>query len=246
MKTSSPRILIIFLVLILCSSPLAFAAHSTYTLLPDTPYATEICINTAPISGPAVLVLGGVHGNEPAGSLAAERLCTTEVQRGTLVVIPRVNHLALKQNIRTLPEIGDINRAYPGLGESPAHQIAGSIVELASRHSISLVIDMHEARTFHRLDHESLGQSVLFANNTRSTDLAIDLVDAINSTLLEPHRKFSLVAHPAPFSAAEYFGRNARIAAFTMETSSKQPVGERVDQHIFLVHALLKWEGLLP
>ena len=246
MRNFFPRIFISLLALILCSVSVAFAAHATYTLLSDTPYATEICINTAPISGPAALVLGGVHGNEPAGSLAAERLCATEVQRGTLIVIPHVNHLALKQNTRTLPEIGDINRAYPGIGDTPAHRIAGSIVEFASRYPVSLVIDLHEARTFHRLDHDSLGQSVLFANNTRSTELAIDLVDAINATLPEPHRKFSLVAHPAPSSAAEYFGSSARIAAFTMETSSKQPIEERVAQHIFLVRALLKQEGLLP
>ena len=222
------------------------AAYSTDTLLPGTSYATKVCINASPISGPAALILGGVHGNEPAGSLAAEQLCVLDIQRGTLIVIPSVNATALAQHVRTLAETGDINRAYPGLGNTPAHQIAAAIVDIANRHSISLLIDMHEARTFHRKDRSSLGQSILFANNTRSTDLAMDLVDEINATLSDSWLKFSLIAHPIGNSAAEYFGRQPNVASFTMETSSTQPIADRISQHLFLAKSLLRREGILP
>jgi len=224
----------------------AGAEHFTEIMLPGTPYATDVCVNTSAVPGPAVLILGGVHGNEPAGSLAAQSLCRLEIMRGILIVMPRVNRLALELRVRTLQEIGDINRAYPGNdGDTPAHQIAKAIVEVADRNSVALVIDLHEARTFHRLDRTSLGQTILFASNMRSTELAMDAVDAINACIAAPHRKFSLVAHPVRGSAAEYFGRNPQTAAFTIETSSQQTPEERTQQHAFLAKFFLRREGLL-
>ena len=91
---------------------MAFAAE-TFPLQAGTRWETSGCIVTSRLEGPAVLVLGGVHGNEPAGALAAAQLCSETLAKGTLVVVPRVNPLGLNQAVRFLPEIGDMNRVYP-------------------------------------------------------------------------------------------------------------------------------------
>ena len=41
-------------------------------LMADTPWATSLSIRSSGVRGPAVMILGGVHGNEPGGWLAAD------------------------------------------------------------------------------------------------------------------------------------------------------------------------------
>jgi hypothetical protein len=108
-----------------------------------------------------------------------------------------------------------------------------------------MLIDLHEGRAFHLLDKTSVGQTILFAANDRSTLLAMDLAAYINKQIPERHRRFSLVAHPVPHSAAHYIAEHYKIAAFTLETAGVQPLADRVAQHIALVTFLLSQEGLL-
>ena len=232
------------LLLVLSLPCVGLSAESV--VLPGTPYATKTHINLGVLPGPAVLILGGVHGDEPAGSLAAEKICNLAVKRGTLLVIPRVNTLALDQGVRTLPHIGDINRAYPGTPDgSPAEQIAYAVTSLLEQYNVTLLIDLHEGRAFHLLDKTSVGQTILFAANDRSTLLAMDLAAYINKKISERHKRFSLVAHPVPHSAAHYAAEHYKIAAFTLETAGVQPLADRVGQHVALVTFLLGQEGLL-
>lgn len=222
------------------------SAQSVEVLLPGSLYSTEIYINQASAPGPTILVLGGVHGDEPAGSLAAEEIRKFPVKRGTLIVIPRVNTLALDQGARTLSHIGDINRAYPGKPDgSPSEQIAYAIADLIELHTVTMLIDLHEGRAFHRLDKTSVGQTILFAANDRSTLLAMDAADHINKQIQERYKRFSLVAHPVPHSAAHYAADRFGIAAFTLETAGVQPLADRVAQHVTLALFLLQQKGLL-
>lgn len=221
-------------------------AQSDVTLLPDSPYSTEIVIKQSSIPGPAVMVLGGVHGNEPAGSLAAKTISQLTVVKGTLIVIPRVNKLALQNSVRTLDHIGDVNRAYPGRPDgTPAEQIAFAIDELLLKYKVTMLIDLHEGRAFHRLDKSSVGQTILFAANERSALLAMDAADHINRRISERNKQFSLVAHPVPKSGAHHAAERYGIAAFTLETAGTQQLAKRVNQHISLVTYLLQREGLL-
>ena len=43
--------------------------------------------------GPTVMIVGGVHGNEPGGWQAAEQIASWELSRGSLLVVPRANIL---------------------------------------------------------------------------------------------------------------------------------------------------------
>lgn len=224
----------------------AVASAQPDTLLPATPYSTAVIVRETAVPGPAVIVLGGVHGDEPAGSLAAAEIAAAAVRRGTLIVIPRVNTLALDQGVRTLDTIGDINRAYPGkAGGTPAEQIAAAICALLERYQVSMLIDLHEGRAFHRLDQTSVGQTILFAANSRSALLAMEAAETINRQIGERHRQFSPAAHPLPHSAAHYAAERYGIAAFTLETAVVQPLADRIAQHVALVSCLLRQEGLL-
>ncbi|MCX7780882.1 MAG: succinylglutamate desuccinylase/aspartoacylase family protein [Negativicutes bacterium] len=240
------RVLVLVLVIICyLTLPCGAAGWESFELLADTPYATRVYVATGDINTPKVLVLGGVHGNEPAGAAAARQLCSLRVKRGTLIIIPEVNRLALQERVRTLPEIGDVNRAYPGNGEgTPAERLAAAVVSVYERYGVTLFVDLHEARTFRKLDKTSLGQSVLYAPNDKSAMFALDAVEAVNEIIAEPYKKFIFGGHPIVGSGAWYFGARLGAAAFIIETSKEQPLTERTRQHMAVVRHLLAAEGM--
>jgi predicted deacylase len=217
-------------------------------LMPGTVYKTAAYIRkVAENPLPVVLVVGGIHGSEPAGAAAAEKMRATRIKAGTLIVVPRANNLALKANRRTLPEIEDINRAYPGRKNgTPAERIAFEITGLFRRYKVSMVIDMHEARDFAYIDKTSLGQSILPAVNPQSRALAKKAIAYINATLQKPQEKF-VVKRSGPVAGSTAFAAGSlfNAAAFTVETSKRQPLKERVRQHLAIAEFLLAEAGLL-
>ena len=242
----SIKILAVCLLLTGLLSAAAMAAPATFVLQEGTRWETIGCIVDSGVPGPVALILGGVHGNEPAGAVAAEGVCAFRPVRGKLVVAPRVNAPGLQQSLRYLPEAGDMNRAYPPAGnETPADRMGAEIIGLMNHYKISMLIDLHEARTFHKIDRTSLGQTLLFADNSASTGLAMDTVEAVNRQIADDVVKFSLVGHPIRSSSAWYAGKFLGIAAFTVETSSRQPLAERARQHFLVVTELLTAGGWL-
>ena len=120
-------------------------------LLAGTPWETSAVIRHSGARGPTVLVLGGVHGNEPGGWLAAETLADIELSRGSLVVVPRANVVATQLLERTTEELGDLNRLYPGssLAELPMARMASRIIALARHFEAELLLDLHESWQFY-------------------------------------------------------------------------------------------------
>ena len=241
------RILMLAVALFISFLPAGDAAVERFALQAGTRWETSGCIVDSGQPGPVALILGGVHGNEPAGAAAAEKICGFSPVAGKLVVVPRVNPLGLKDNVRYRSEIGDMNRVYPPSSEGmPAEQLGAEMIRLMEQWRINMLIDLHEARTFHKLDRTSLGQTLLFADNSASAELAMDTVEAVNRGISEDVKKFAMVGHPIRSSSAWYAGKYLGIAAFTVETSSRQPLQDRVEQHLAIVRELLAAGGWLP
>ncbi len=127
------------------------AGREEIALLEGTEWETPLIAQHSGEEGPAVLVLGGVHGNEPGSWLATEEIAEWQPLRGSLIVIPRANIVATRIGERTLPELGDLNRLYPGSddAELPMSRMAAQIVEAAQRYRVSLVLDLHESWGFY-------------------------------------------------------------------------------------------------
>ena len=239
----------ISLILVLCLALTATAALAAdrFTLLAGTRWETEGCIADSGQPGPTALVLGGVHGSEPAGALAAAQVCTFQPMTGKIVAVPRVNIPGLAAKLRYVPDGGgDMNRVYPPEnGETPAERMGEAIIALMEEHRIRLFVDLHEARTFHKLDPTSLGQSLLPANNPASDAMAMAAIEAVNREIDEEVKKFTRLGPPIRRSAAWYAGKALGIAAFTVETSAQQPLADRVGQHLAVVKELLMTGGWL-
>jgi N-alpha-acetyl-L-2,4-diaminobutyrate deacetylase len=96
--------------------------------------------------GPTVLVLGGVHGDEPEGQVAALRLAReTEPAdvAGRLIIVPCASIEASHANTRLWPSGANFNRSFPGAPDGPLDQ---QLADFITRYLIAeseIVIDMH-------------------------------------------------------------------------------------------------------
>lgn len=172
--------------------PVPPAGRELRTLLPGDEYATTAVLTHSGIEGPRVLVLGGVHGNEPGGWMAAEAIAGWEVTRGSLVVVPRANVLATYAFQRTLDGFGDLNRLYPGAPDGPPMaRMARAIVELAREIDADLAVDMHESwgfyneRTADQNGTAFIGQTVTSVGSTFQRNAIRDTIARVNERLSE-------------------------------------------------------------
>jgi len=220
--------------------------HTVVELVPGTPYMTKAYIYESANAGPTVMVVGGIHGNEPAGSLAALRFLEIPVRKGKMIVIPKANTLALDADIRTLPEIEDLNRAYPGkIDGTPAQRITYDIVALMKKYQVAMVLDLHEGYAFNAVDPKSVGETVLPGTDDVSVLLAMDAVEHINKQITEAKKKFSVLANPIAGSTAHYANTVLKVPAFTVETSGDQPLEDRVHFSFEITKFILSSQGVI-
>jgi predicted deacylase len=97
--------------------------------------------------GPTVLVLGGNHGDEYQGQIAAMKLArelTPEMISGRIILIPSLNFPAARAATRLSPLDGmNMNRAFPGQPEGPVtSQIAHYLTTVLFPMS-DVIIDIH-------------------------------------------------------------------------------------------------------
>jgi N-alpha-acetyl-L-2,4-diaminobutyrate deacetylase len=74
-------------------------------------------VSVANGAGPSVVVIGGVHGDEPEGQVAALNLARTlqpEQVTGRVVIVPCASPEASKAYTRTWPSGINFNRSFPG------------------------------------------------------------------------------------------------------------------------------------
>ncbi len=67
---------------------------STSSILEGTLYETPVYTFSSNVEGPKVAIIGGIHGDEVAGWMAAERLIERTDYKGTVMIIPYANILA--------------------------------------------------------------------------------------------------------------------------------------------------------
>lgn len=121
------------------------------TLMEGTPSATPLVIRHSGVEGPVVMILGGVHGNEPGSWLATDVIADWVPDAGSLLVVPRANVIALENFVRTYDDLGDLNRLYPGNPESdlPMERMSHQILEAAREFGVELLLDLHESWAFY-------------------------------------------------------------------------------------------------
>ena len=203
--------------------------------------------------GPSVLVIGGTHGNEPAGAVAAFQLhkvlLQRSIQRGRVIIIPDANKWGLRMNIRYLPAellsfglLGkiDLNRSYSHRGEESRTRISYQVEELVLESD--WVIDLHEGYDFHQLNPQSMGSGIYPGKTMLSKQMTHPLLDAVNQIIQVPEYQFISKEWPDENGTLRMFCDEQDIHYTLVETSGQdniQPIPVRVQQHLVILRELL-------
>lgn len=128
------------------------------TIMEGTESETPIYRIEADSSGPTAVVVGGVHGDEVNGYLAAEAVAGWTIDRGTLVVIPWANVVGIEAHERAAPG-GDLNRQFPP-GRQPTSELARALWREIVGADPDAVLDLHRSRGIYRTHARWVGQVV--------------------------------------------------------------------------------------
>ncbi len=184
--------------------------------------------------GPVVMIVGGIHGDEPAGARAAEQIRHWKITQGKLIVVPKANKPALQNQTRRMPTLpkdrSDLNRNFPKAeGESPRCELSAALWTFVRAHHPDWLLDLHEGSDFTQLNKKSVGSSIIAAKSTEAKKKACRMLEALNDTIEEPEKKFVLKSPPASGSlaraAAERLGIESMILETTMKDQPLSPCG---------------------
>ena len=160
------------------SGTAAASDRTSYSIRTGTEEETDVYVTEGAASGPTVLVVGGLHGNEACGYRAAERIKDWRIDAGTLVVLPRANVTAIEAGHRPWGT-WDLNRHFPS-GERPKSRLAQAIWDdVVVEHDPDFVWDLHSSRGIHSED-EGVGQAVFPTRAGDAREQAADVRAFLN------------------------------------------------------------------
>lgn len=148
-------------------------------------------------AGPTVLVLGGTHGDEYEGQVAALRLARDlrpEQVSGRVIVLPCLSPGASKAGTRLWPSGANLNRSFPGSPSGPAHEQLADFITRFLLPISDVVIDMHSGGNsswyvpvshMHVVDDPEQRRAMLAAMQAWNTDYHYLYIDIAGTGLLD-------------------------------------------------------------
>ncbi len=218
-----------------------------------TRYETPIITIDSGVAGPTILVVAGQHGNEPAGSAAADGIAHWDLAKGKLIVIPRANVPALRSGTRYSPSANDLlknlNRNFPraiGRGKALGPR-AQAIWDVADQERSAWILDLHEGFDFHRINPRSVGSTIIHRDKPEVTPVMEKALAAVNATISVEERRFISKTVPGPVEGGLIRAAEDRLGSHgaVLETTSKdQWLATRSRQHRLMVSAIFQELGI--
>jgi predicted deacylase len=208
-------------------------------------YAVPYYIIDSNIPGPAICIIGGTHGNEPAGCRTAQELLKLKPDRGKLIIIPAANRRAVKENRREIPGEGDLNRCFPGSAAgSVMEELALEILKMMQEQKIGVLLDLHESLDYYLVNNQYVGQTVIAYENEMSVWAGEMAVEKVNAGIEIPAERFTLLKNPVRGSTAWAAGKYLQISAFTVETCKKLKLSARTAYMRQIIGSILAEVGV--
>lgn len=216
----------------------------TFLLLEGTPLETEVCLLSGNEEGAAVYVIAGIHGDEEAGILAADRLKSGAVEKGLLYILSPANGYGAEMCQRKTEEGRDLNRNFPGDPQGwDAERLAAAIYRDIEEKRPAVVLDLHEAHAGTE-QTDALGNSIICHSLDGIGELVLELLAASQDGrfLSSP---FTLYGSPPAGSINRTVTEELGIPVITVETFREEPLEERVEKHLLTVEFVLEYYGLI-
>lgn len=193
---------------------------------------------------PTILIIGGIHGNEPGSYFSAALLAQYyTVTKGTVWIIPDLNRPSILQNSRGI--YGDMNRKFADINESdPDYETVSAIKKIIKDPQISLILNLHDGHGFYRKEYHNtifnpnawgqtcvIDQGDLNASHPFSNlnQIATRVSDSVNQHLIEEHHSFDVRNTNTRFDdetmrhSLTYYAVTHNKPAFAIETSKNLP-----------------------
>jgi len=266
---ASPRILYSILLALLlpaglltASGGVAYQTHKIYFKNTDHELNVYRIFGSAP--GKTLLVLGGIQGNEPGGYLSADRLIDTRLEKGNLIIVPRVNFYSILLSDRGAN--GDMNRKFDSTDHSDKDLLIIDKLKDLIRESDCL-LNLHDGSGYYSPRHESplrnpdmYGQSIIADCNrfySKRYQQTFDLAQtaktvcaSVNNRIENPKHHFlfhnhntgaDTTRHPEQRKSATYFAlTQCEIPAFGIETSKNiNDLDMKVHYQTMVIHEFM-------
>ncbi len=211
-------------------------------IMAGTPHETKLYIKQGGNTGGTVFVIGGCHGDETAGYLAADKMKKWQVTAGTLWLIPRAHVTAITRGVRAYP--GNMNRMFPGRPDGDVmERLAYETWRAIATAHPDLLLTLHESVGFHREDPARFGQTLTF-DFPELVPVFRPFIDAVNSTISDKRNWFSAFVYPVETCPTYCAYKMLGIPATSIETCRKLGLGTRICHQLLMTRVLLRGYGL--
>ncbi len=233
----------------------AFASQSRVSVRIDLPpFPLEDTYLKGEKKGGRILVVGGIHGNEPGAYKAADILRHVKVKRGELFIAPRMNFVSILADRRGYN--GDMNRKFASISpRDPDYPRVKWLKNYVKEVKPELLLTLHDGFGFHSVNPKAWGQCIVIdaeryknfhlGKEARTVSERVNRfftkrewkVPVYNTNTFSPNTK-----HPEQRKSLTYFClKEANVPAICLETSKQMPDLEmKVKTHLLLMKEFFK------
>lgn len=213
-------------------------------------------------SNTTLLVIGGIHGDEPGGYFAASVLATHyTIHTKNLWIVPNLNQASLQQHQRGI--YGDMNRKFSKIAANDKDkEIVEEIKEIIIEPDVSLVLNLHDGNGFYRKQHQGnifnpnawgqtcvidqvkLDQNQPFGN---LNEIASTVKENLNLKLLQQHHTFDVKNTNTKYEdeamqhSLTYYAVTNNKPAFAIESSKNLPtLSQKVFYQLLAIEEFMK------
>jgi len=215
-----------------------------------------------PDSNTTLLVIGGIHGDEPGGYFAASILATHyKINSKNLWIIPNLNKDSIQANKRGIN--GDMNRKFSVVKDKDKDKkIIDEIKNIILKDNVSLVLNLHDGNGFYRKEHQgnifnpnAWGQTCVIDQCTLNpnqpfgnlNDIALSVKNAMNKKLIKSHHSFDVKNTKTKFYdeamqlSLTYFAVTNNKPAFAIESSKNlSTLAKKVFYQLLAIEEFMK------
>lgn len=215
---------------------------------------------------PVLLVIGGIHGNEPGSYFATALLSQYyTIKKGNLWIIPDLNRESIQHDNRGIN--GDMNRKFADIApKDPDSTIVQDVQNIITDSQVGLILNLHDGHGFYRKEYENTifnpgawGQTCVIDQGTLNTvqpygnldEIASKVRTEINDGLIENHHLFDVRNTNTRFDDEEmkhsltYFAVTHNKPAFAIETSKNLPtLHHKVFYQLRAIECYMKLMGI--
>ena len=213
-------------------------------------------------SNTTLLVVAGIHGDEPGGYFAASILATNyTITSKNLWIIPNLNKKSIQRHSRGIN--GDMNRKFAKTkAKDKDAKIIKEIKEIILSKQVSLVLNLHDGHGFYRkenhgkifnpnawgqtcvIDQYKLDLNQPFGN---LSDIALKVKNNLNKHVIEEHHSFNVKNTQTKFDdeamqlSLTYFAVTNNKPAFAIESSKNlSSLSQKVFYQLLAIEEFMK------